>query len=233
MMKNRLWTGISCALGVAALLGSQLSVAAAPDIKWELDDAIRQIERQADDFSTAMAQTEIVKVDGDGSELERTTGTKFIRSDGRMRYRIDGSDRIILTDKRIVEDYDGAAKTVTEYRLSKHKDRLEPFMRLGFSATGKDLKDDFLITIIGEETLGDARTLVLELTPKRDGVRASVSKARLWIDQASWMPRRQEFNSPADGSTTTINYSGMARNLKLNPDLFDGNWPRGTEKIDP
>jgi glutathione S-transferase len=67
---------------------------------------------------------------------------------------------------------------VKEYRLSKHKDRLEAFIPLGFSTTGKDFNKDFLVTFIGEETIGDRRTLGLELTPKKDSTRAIVSKIR-------------------------------------------------------
>ena len=92
------------------------------------------------------------------------------------------------------------------------------------------MQDRYLITIIGEEELGDTRTLVLELTPERDAERAVVGKIKLWIDQASWMPRRQEFSSTGDGVTTTLDYTDMARNLRLNPDLFDDDWPKGTDK---
>jgi outer membrane lipoprotein-sorting protein len=122
-------------------------------------------------------------------------------------------------------------KTVEEYSLRKHKNRLEPFFRLGFSTTGRDITDDYLATIRGEEDIGDSRTLVLELTPERDSVRETVRLVRLWIDQSSWMPVRQSFSSTKDGTTLTLTYTGMARNLKLNPDLFRDDWPKGTEEI--
>ena len=32
------------------------------------------------------------------------------------------------------------------------------------------------------------------------------------------------------GEEITITYSFVARNLELNPDLFDNKWPRGTDK---
>jgi outer membrane lipoprotein-sorting protein len=71
---------------------------------------------------------------------------------------------------------------------------------------------------------------VFELTPTKDDERAVIAKIRLWIDQGSWMPRRQEF-SLADRSVTTVDYTAVARNLRLNPDLFKDSWPRGTKTV--
>jgi outer membrane lipoprotein-sorting protein len=138
---------------------------------------------------------------------------------------------ITLVDKSTVMAFDREAMKVEEYSLRTHKDRLEPYIRLGFSTTGKDMEDDYLITILGEETIGDSRTLVMELTPEKDSVRETVGKVKLWINQSSWMPKRQAFSSTSDGTTLTITYSGMARNLKLNPDLFREDWPREAEKV--
>jgi outer membrane lipoprotein-sorting protein len=196
------------------LLPATATWAQAPAINWSLDSAIRQIERQADDFQTAMARVETVRTKDDGTEVSRSTGTGFIHRDGDMRYNIDGGQKVTFVDKNTVSNYDAETATVEEYSLRKHKDRLEPYARLGFSTTGKDMERDYLITIIGEEEIGDARTLVMELT-----------------DQASWMPVRQVFKATSDGTTLTMTYTGMARNLDLKPELFRDKWPRGTDTI--
>ena len=93
------------------------------------------------------------------------------------------------------------------------------------------MERDYLVTILGEEEIGDSRTVVMELTPEGKNVRETVRLIRLYIDQASWMPVRQVFESTADRTTLTLTYTGMARNLKLKPELFRDRWPRGTEKI--
>lgn len=87
------------------------------------------------------------------------------------------------------------------------------------------------MTLIGEELEGPRRLLGLELTPKDDDLRRTVSRLRLWIDQASWMPARTELELAASGETLTVRYRAMARNLRLNPDLFDDDWPKGTQKL--
>jgi len=215
----------------AILLAANTAWAQAPAIDWSLDDAIRQIERQAKDFDTAMARVEQVRTADDGTEVSKSTGTGFIHKDGDMRYNIDGGQLVTFVDRHTVSHYNAGTSTVEEYSLSKHKDRLEPFVRLGFSTTGSDMKKDYLITIVGEEDIGDARTVVMELTPERDSVRETVRLIRLYIDQASWMPVRQVFKSTADSTTLTMTYTGMARNLELKPELFRDKWPKGTETI--
>ena len=218
------------ALGLVAMLGST-AWAQAPAINWSLDSAIRQIERQAKDFETAMARVEVVRTADDGTESSKTTGTGFIQKDGDMRYNIDGGQLVTFVDKNTVSHYDASAGTVEEYSLKKHRDRIEPFARLGFSTTGSDMERDYLITIVGEEDIGNSRTVVMELTPESDSVRETVRLVRLYIDQASWMPVRQVFKATSDGATVTITYTGMARNLDLKPELFRDKWPRGTDKI--
>ncbi|MGI9220537.1 MAG: LolA family protein [Woeseiaceae bacterium] len=221
---------IRAATAATCLIVLTATAAEMPSIDWDLDDAIRQIDGQADNFESAMARVDFVRTAADGSTDTAHSGNGFINERGDIRYSQDGGQRTMLVDGNTVYDYDAGTSTVHSYSLSKHKTRLEPYYRLGFSVAGRDMQDRYLITIIGEEEIGDTRTLVLELTPERDEERAVVGKIKLWIDQSSWMPRRQEFSSTGDGVTTTIDYTDMARNLRLNPDLFDDDWPKGTEK---
>jgi outer membrane lipoprotein-sorting protein len=221
---------LQAVLGAVFIFGATMTIADMPSIDWDLDDAIRQIDGQADNFESAMARVEFARTAADGSTITSHSGNGFINERGDIRYGQDGGQRILLVDGNTVMDYDASTSTVHQYSLSKHKTRLEPYYRLGFSVAGRDMQDRYLITIIGEEEIGDTRALVLELTPERDAERAVVGKIKLWIDQASWMPRRQEFSSTGDGVTTTIDYTDMARNLRLNPDLFDDDWPKGTKK---
>ena len=212
---------------VVTLMLSVGAFAQAPQITWDLDEALTQIERQADDFETFMARATVVNISSDGTET-RTIGTGFIRKDGMMRYDPDNSSIQYLVDRDKVMIHDKTAKTVEEFRFRDHADRLEPFIRLGFSTTGKDLRDNYLITILKEEEIGESRTLQMELTPKKDDARAKIRNVQLWIDQASWLPKRQEINA-TNGASKTITYEGMARNLNLRPELFSDNWPRGTD----
>jgi outer membrane lipoprotein-sorting protein len=202
------------------------------ELGWTMDSAIKQLDRQGSDLDTVLAQVDI-DWSGEAQGLDRIK-TGRIYFDNRGNFRIAGetpNKRTLLVEGRKLHMYDPAASQVTEVSLSKDKGRLEPYMRLGFSITGKDLKKDYLITFAGEGNIGDRRTLTLELTPKRDEVRAIVAKIEIAFDQASWLPARQIISHTSGTQTLAVTYSGTARNLKLNPDLFRAKWPRGTDKV--
>jgi outer membrane lipoprotein-sorting protein len=207
------------------------ALAEGPTINWDLDDALKQVDRQADDFQTAMARVEVVRRDLGGTELSRESGTIFMDKSGKIRLDADAPNSrtyIVLKGDMYIHYPD--EKRVEVYSLSKHKDRIEPFMRLGFTDSGKDLKDDYLLTSLGERDIGDSRTLGLELTPEKEKTRAVMGKAQLWIDQSSWTPTQQVFTASSRGEEITLTYTFVARNLQLNPELFSTRWPRGTDK---
>lgn len=202
-----------------------------PKITWDLKDALKQVDRQADDFQTAMARVEIVRRDLGGTELSRETGTVFIDRKGKIRLDADApNQRTLLVTSSYLYIHFPSEERVESYKLSKHKGRMEPFMRLGFTDSGRDLEDDYLLTSLGERDIDSNRTLGLELTPEREKSRAVMGKAQLWIDQASWMPAQQVITASSRGEEITLTYSFVARNLELNPDLFENKWPRGTDK---
>jgi outer membrane lipoprotein-sorting protein len=220
------------AAGFLLFAAASLTQAQENELGWTMDSAIKQLDRQGSDLETVLAQVDI-EWSGEAAGLDRIrTGRIYFNDDGD--FRIAGetpNKKILLVEGRKLHMYDPAKSQVTEVSLSRDKGRLEPFMRLGFSITGRDLKDDYLITFAGESEVGDRRVLTLELTPKRDDVRAIVAKIVIAFDQASWLPARQTISHTSGTQTVTVTYSGMARNLNLNPELFRAKWPRGTEKV--
>lgn len=216
-------------LAALALSTTALAQAPSPAIDWDMDDAMDQVAQQTENFKSAMAH---VEYSWSGAETTSGSGTMFVNEDGDIRFSNSNGD-VLLVQSSSSQAYSKANSTVTEYRLRDHPERVERFVRLGFSIFGRDLSDDYLMTILGEEQVGDARTLVFELTPKSDDTRQVVGKVKLNIDQASWMPVRQTIDSITRKSTLTIDYTGMARNLRLNPALFDDDWPKGTKEVDP
>ena len=206
--------------------------AATNELGWTLDSALTQLERQTKDFKTALADVNASWTDKAGAVTRTAKGRIYINEEGTFRINVsDPEEKVILTTKNQVSEYDPVQALVDEYSLRKHKDRLEPFIRLGFTNSGKNLRDDFVLTLIGEEQIGTQRTLGLELTPTRNEIRESVSRVQVWIDQASWMPVRLVIEHVSSGETLTMNFNGLARNLNLNPELFKEDWPKGTQKL--
>jgi outer membrane lipoprotein-sorting protein len=221
------------AAALAALVfATGYSVAAENELGWTLDSALKQVERQSKDFDSLLADVSAVSRTSDGAVADELSGRLYMNNSGEIRIQVsDGSGREVLVTSSEVQEYDPAQKLVERYSLSKHKDRLEPFARLGFTTTGKDLKDDYLVTMLGEDSIRGERALLLQLTPKRDKDRQFISNITLWINQASWMPMRQVIENVTTSQTLTVDYEGAARNLNLNPKLFEAQWPRGTKRV--
>ena len=204
----------------------------AQDITWTIDGALEQISYQAKNFKTAMGKVDARWTDVDGKETRKSVGITYINADGEIRFQLEGDDgSTVLLNSKYLYVYEPARALVEEYQLSKHPERLAPFVQLGFSTTGEDLQRDYLVTLLGDDTIGDRRVVALELTPKNDQVRQTVGKVQLWIDQASWLPVRQVIDHTSNGETLTVNYVNTSRNLKLSTNLFDAKWPKGTQKI--
>ncbi|HWM28672.1 MAG TPA: outer-membrane lipoprotein carrier protein LolA [Woeseiaceae bacterium] len=221
--------GTTCAL--LALAAAVVVSAQENELAWTMERAVKQLDRQGSDFESVLADVDVDLFGGDSEPVQIKGGRIYINDKGEFRLNAESPvQRTILLDGSTVHHYDPQAKLVKQYSLSKHKDRLEAFVPLGFSTTGKDLDNDFLVTFIGEDAVGDRRTLGLELTPKNDKMRAVVSRIQIWVDESSWLPARQIITQSSGGQVLTVTYSGTARNLDLNRELFDDNWPKGTEK---
>lgn len=217
-------------LTASLLLGHGAS-AQVNELGWTLDSALKQIELQAKDFDSAMADFQAVWTD-DGVETENGSGRIYFNDRSELRLVIDTPDeRVLLIDGKYFYDYYPVQAYVDKYYLPKNTQKLIPYVNYGFTKTGRDLRDNFLVTLLGEDKIGDRRVLGLELTPKKEAVRAVTSRMELWIDQASWVPARQVLHHVSGGRTLVLNYTGTSTNLQLSPDLFKAKWPRGTEVI--
>jgi len=214
-----------------AMAAMSLAHAQENELGWTMDSAIKQLDRQGKDLETVLAQVVLEWSDEAQAMDSPKSGRIYFNSKGDFRIAGETPNKTVLVEGRTLHMYDPALSQVTEVNLSRDKSRLAPYMRLGFSITGRDLKDDYLITFAGERDIGDRRTLTLELTPKRDDTRAIVAKIEIAFDQASWLPARQIISHTSGTQTLTVNYTGTARNLNLNPDLFRDKWPKGTDKV--
>ena len=224
-MKITKITALIVAFSLPTISGAQEN-----ELNWTMERAVRQLDRQGSDLESVLAEID-VNWTGSAQGDRLHNGRIYFNNRGEFRVTNDSPNNgVVMLEGNTLHFYDADAATVNEYSLSRHKNRLETYLPLGISTTGKDLERDFLVSFIGEETIGDRRTLGLELTPESDSVRAVVSRIQIWFDEASWLPARQIITQGSGGSTLTINYTGTARNLDLNPDLFNDDWPRGTEK---
>ena len=218
-----------CGLLIATLAGN--AWAQSNELQWTMERAVKQLDRQGSDLESVLSDAKITWAGPDAAGDQPQSGRVYFSSRGELRISpTKAGAPVLLMVGRTVHYHDSAASQVREYSLNKHKNRIEPFLTLGFTLTGKNMEKDFLVTFVGEDSAGDRRVLGLELTPKSNDVRAVMSKITLWFDEASWLPAKQVIEKAGAAGTLTVEYSGTARNLQLNPDLFSASWPRGTKK---
>lgn len=109
---------VAAALALALLGGP--AQADGPRISWSLDDALKQVDRQADDFKSAPARVEVVRHYLDGNELSRETGTVFMDKSGKIRLDADApNNRTYLVLKGDMYIHYPDEKRVEVYSLSR------------------------------------------------------------------------------------------------------------------
>ena len=89
------------------------------------------------------------------------------------------------------------------------------------------------MTLIGEEEFDNRKTVVLELTPKSDQARSQISRIRMWIDEASWLPVQQKFFETSSDDYFLSHYTHVMKNLKIADARFKPDWPKSVRVEKP
>lgn len=113
------------------------------------------------------------------------------------------------------ESYKPRINTIEEYDLSKHKDKLEQALLVGFGVSGKTIAKNYDAKILGEESVSGHDTVHLELIPKTEEARESVPKLEMWISTRTWQPVQQKLYQASGGDYRLYNYS----EIEINPAL--------------
>jgi outer membrane lipoprotein-sorting protein len=221
--------GFLAVIGIALTLSGRL--AADNHGPWTLPAVLRQLDATAKDFQSLSADIERTKVTVVVNDHSTETGSIFVRGDKMLLEMKAPDPRTILRTGDNVYIYTPGLKRVEEYNVGKNRALLEKFLLLGFGTPGRELQKSYLVTVVGEPALGDAKTVELELTPKSDDVRNQFSKIEIWFDQATWLPVQQQFNETGSGDYFTIHYTKIVKNPGLSDSSFKPHWPKGTQQI--
>lgn len=202
-------------------------------VPWTLESILRQLDHEARSFRSLSADIERTKVTVVVNDRSTETGTILARGD-KMRLELNApNSRTILRTGDNLYIYTPGLKRVEEYNLGKNRSVVDQFLLLGFGTPGRELQQSYLITLIGEPILDNAKTVQLELTPKSEAVRNQISKIQIWLDESSWLPVQQQFFETGSGDYFVIRYSKAVRNARIPEGHFKPHWPKGTEKIKP
>jgi outer membrane lipoprotein-sorting protein len=218
----------------ATFLCACVLAAAAPNRSREdltLDAVQRQMDDAARDFRSLSADVERTKVTVVVNDRSTETGTIRVRGD-KMLLQLNAPEaRTVLRNGDNLYLYNPGLQRVEEYNLGKNRGLVDQFLLLGFGTSGGELRKSYHVTLEGEPTIDDRRTVELELTPKSAAVRKQISKVDLWLDLASMLPVQQEFVETGSGDYSIVKYSHIVKNGNIPDSVFKPHWPKGTQKL--
>jgi len=203
--------------------------------KWTLGTALERMDAGARDFRTLTANVEHVKYTDVVKDTSTESGQMWLqKKDEKMRIEFAKPDqRTILRSGNSLAIYNPKINRVEEYDLGKDRALVDQYVRLGFGTRSEDMKKSFGVTFAGENELDGKKTLLLELTPKTEQVRAQISKIEMWIDESAWLPLQQKFFEAGSGDYFIFHYSDIKKNLKIEESRFKADWPKNATKIKP
>src|SRR5580693_2650678 len=167
--------------------------AAQTTAKWTTEGALEMMDRSAKDFRSLTADIENIKYTAVVKDTSTETGQIWVRHDQKMRIKITKPEpRTMLRTGNSLYLYNPKLNRVEEYDLGKNGAMVDQYARLGFGTKSEDLRKSYDVTFTGEEELDHRKTVLMELTPKSDQMRAQITKIQMWIDEASWLPIQQK-----------------------------------------
>ena len=217
------------------ILASAVTGAAAAQNRsqWTVGSVLQEMDNGAKNFHSLSADVERTKVTVVVNDKSIETGTIRVRGD-KMLLEMGAPDaRTILRTGDSLFLYNPGLKRVEEYNLGKNRAMVDEFLLLGFGTEGRNLEKSYVITLLGEPSVDDRKTVELELVPKSDAVRKQISRVDLWLDPASWLPVQQQFFETGSGDYSIVKYTHVVKNANISDSEFKQHWPKGTERVKP
>jgi outer membrane lipoprotein-sorting protein len=203
--------------------------------KWTLDSVLSRMDAGARDFHTLTANIDHVKYTEVVKDTSTESGHMWLqKKDEKMRIEFAKPDpRTILRSGDALSVYTPKINRVEEYNLGKNRAMVDQYVLLGFGTRSENVRKSYDIAFGGEQDLDGRKTLLLELVPKSEEVRAQITKVLMWIDESSWLPLQQKFLEPGSGDYFIFHYSDLKKNLKIEESRFKPDWPKNATKVKP
>jgi outer membrane lipoprotein-sorting protein len=131
------------------------------------------------------------------------------------------------------EIYRPRIKQVEEYNISKHGDALYQAFLLGIGTSAKYLRDNYDLRILGEESVGNRKTVRMELTPKSADARKQFPKLEIWVSTQTWQAVQQKLHQTGGEDYRVFTYNDIKLNPKLSDKVFKLDIPKSTKRIRP
>jgi outer membrane lipoprotein-sorting protein len=222
------------ALAAAATITTAPATPAQTQAKWTTEGVLEMMDRAAKDFRSLTADLENTKYTAVVKDTSTETGQIYVRHDQKMRIEITKPEpRTILREGNSLFLYNPKLNRVEEYDLGKNPAMVDQYLRLGFGTKTEDLRKSYQVAVTGEEDLDHRKTVVVELTPKSESMRAQITRIQMWLDEASWLPIQQKFYEAGSGDYILFHYTNVMKNLKIPDSRFKPDWPKNASHEKP
>lgn len=221
-MSFRLFTAFVAAAASVSFLGAATS-----------EEVLSKMDAASPRFSSMAASINRVTYTRVLDEKQVESGTVRLRKSGKeLQVFMDVTKpdpKLVAFRGRKAEIFLPRTKTVQEYDLGKQGALVDQFLLIGFGATGKELKANYDVKLMGEETVSGQKTYKLQLTPKNAKLKEKLQNVMLWIDDSGTYPVQQQFLE-LSGDYYLFTYSDIKLNPGLTEDSLRLKLPKGTNR---
>jgi outer membrane lipoprotein-sorting protein len=221
-------------LALILLVATPLTgLAASKKDRLDLAQIFSHINESAKRLKTLSADLAYTKVTVLVNDFSTESGKMYFRNSKSPDILIDfktPAAKVILFKKDKAEIYQPLINQIQEYDLSQHASLVQQFLLLGFGTDSKEMEKVYEVKYMKEEQLGGDTTALLELTPRKQGLAAQLSKVQLWISEDSWLPIQQKFFE-AGGDYSIARYSSVKVNRNLASSIFQIHAAKGAKRV--
>lgn len=199
----------------------------------DLAEVLSHMDESAKRLKTLSANLEYTKVTVVVDDKSTETGRILFRKSKPPQILIDiqkPEAKSILFSKNKGEIFYPKINQIQEYDLSEHSGVLEQFLLLGFGTEVGELKKSYELKFVAEEEMDGDTTVLLELTPRKEGIAAQLTQIQLWISEESWLPVQQKFLQPG-GDYFIARYTAVKVNRKLPSSAFELQGAKGAKRV--
>ena len=202
--------------------------------KVTLEYVLSMMDKSAEDFRSLTAALDHTTYTALVKDSSTESGEIYVRKDSKMRIDFTRPDpRTILRNGDNLYISTPKINRVEEYNIGKNRALADQYLALGFGTRTDNLKKNYEVALAGEEDLDGQKMALLDLVPHSDDVRKQITKIRMWVDEASWLPVQQKFFEAGSGDYFLSRYKNVMKNLKIGDGKFKPDWPKGTKVEKP
>jgi outer membrane lipoprotein-sorting protein len=203
----------------------------------DLKNVLAQANKAAEIFKSAKAKFQWDQYECVVDETDvPQKGEIFFRKtkagmDASIRVTSPHIKQVVFVDGTL-KMFDPETKQLTIYDAKAKRAEVDSLMNIGFGSRSEDILKSYAVTMEGWETVDGVKTARLNLVPKNDKLKSSVTNIVLWLDPVRDISMRQRFNEPGESYRLT-HYTDIEVNSKVSSDVFNLKTPTGTTTVRP